>query len=180
MSERPPAATAAAATTESARAAAAPAALLLRDVHEGDELPPLSYAVTATTVVLGALATRDWRPMHHDYDFAVNRNGIRNIFLNTPNQAAWFERYLTDWTGPRGRLGRMTFRMLDSVFPDDTMVFTGTVTAVGTDDSGCGWVAVQLALSVGGSVKTTCTARVAVPVDSADNPWSRKDAQWRP
>ena len=27
-------------------------------------------------------------------DFAVNRNGTRNIFLNTPNQAAWFERYV--------------------------------------------------------------------------------------
>ena len=63
-------------------------------------LPGLDYKVTATTVVLGALATRDWRPMHHDKDFAVHRNGTRDIFLNTPNQAAWFERYLTDWTGP--------------------------------------------------------------------------------
>ena len=50
-------------------------------------------------------------PMHHDHDFAVNRNGTRDIFLNTPNQAAWFERYLTDWSGPKGRLGRMKFRM---------------------------------------------------------------------
>ena len=43
--------------------------------------------------------------MHHDKDFAVHRNGTRDIFLNTPNQAAWFERYLTDWSGPHGRLG---------------------------------------------------------------------------
>ena len=64
-----------------------------------------SYEVTATTVVLGAIAARDCRPMHHDYDFAVNRNGVKNIFLNTPNQAAWYERYVTDWTGPHGRLG---------------------------------------------------------------------------
>jgi acyl dehydratase len=149
-------------------------------VHEGDEVPPLAHDVTATTVVLGALATRDWRPMHHDHDFAVNRNGTRDIFLNTPNQAAWFERYLTDWTGPRGRLGRMTFRMLDSVFPGDTMVFTGTVTDVGTDDVGCGWVGVKLAVSVQGDVKTTCTARVAVPVDADDNPWTRRGGQWKP
>ena len=84
--------------------------------------------MTATTVVLGALAARDWRPMHHDHDFAVNRNGTRDIFLNTPNQAAWFERYVTDWTGPLGRLGRMKFRMKGSVFPGDTMVLDGTVT----------------------------------------------------
>ena len=65
--------------------------------------------------------------MHHDHDFAVNRNGTRDIFLNTPNQAAWFERYLTDWSGPNGRLGRMKFRMKGSVFPGDTMVLAGTV-----------------------------------------------------
>ena len=40
-------------------------------VSVGDELPELAYPVTATTVVLGALAARDWRPMHHDKDFAV-------------------------------------------------------------------------------------------------------------
>src|SRR5712671_8066725 len=95
--------------------------LTLEGVRPGDELPELRYDVTATTVVLGALAARDWRPMHHDHDFAVNRNGTRDIFLNTPNQAAWFERYLTDWTGPKGRLGRMKFRMKGTVFPGDTM-----------------------------------------------------------
>ena len=101
------------------------AKLTLADVHEGDVLAELSYDVTATTVVLGALASRDTRPMHHDHDFAVNRNGTQDIFLNTPNQAAWFERFLTDWSGPKGRLGRMKFRMKGSVFPDDHMVFSG-------------------------------------------------------
>src|SRR5204862_8317628 len=106
------------------------AALTLADVREGQALPKLTYDVTPTTVVLGALAARDWRPMHHDKDFAVNRNGTRHIFLNTPNQAAWFERYVTDWTGPTGRLGRMKFRMSGSVFPGDTMTMRGAV--VGT------------------------------------------------
>ena len=45
-------------------------------VEQGQSLPDLSYEVTATTVVLGALASRDFRPMHHDRDFAQNRNGI--------------------------------------------------------------------------------------------------------
>ena len=86
--------------------------------------------------MLGALATRDWRPMHHDKDFAQQRNGVRDIFLNTPNQAAWFERYLTDWTGPHGRLGRMRFRMKDSVFPGDRMQFRARVEKVAQDDDG--------------------------------------------
>jgi acyl dehydratase len=154
--------------------------LILSDVREGDALPPLSYDVTPTTVVLGALATRDWRPMHHDHDFAVNRNGTQDIFLNTPNQAAWFERFLTDWTGPTGRLGRVQFRMKSSVFPGDTMVFDGTVTSVSTDHTGCGWVEVAVALRVGDRVCTECTARIAVPTAPDDNPWARRADRWRP
>lgn len=156
------------------------ALLLLADVAEGDRLPSLSYDVTATTVVLGALASRDWRPMHHDKDFAVHRNGTRDIFLNTPNQAAWFERYVTDWTGPYGRLGRMRFRMRGSVFPGDTMVFDGVVDEVGVDDAGCGWVGLSITLSVEGDVKTACDVRVAIPVEEGDNPWTRPSDRWRP
>ena len=154
--------------------------LVLGDVAPGDRLPELRYDVTATTVVLGALASRDWRPMHHDKDFAVERNGTKDIFLNTPNQAAWFERYITDWTGPCGRMGRVTFRMRGSVFPGDTMTIDGTVDAVETDDEGCGWVSLSIALRVGEDVKTTCAARVAVPVDDKDNPWRRRGDRWRP
>ena len=154
--------------------------IALADVHEGDELPELSYPVTATTVVLGALASRDWRPMHHDHDFAVNRNGTRDIFLNTPNQAAWFERYVTDWTGPKGRLGRMRFRMLGSVFPGDTMVMRAKVERVETDDAGCGWVSLLVTLSVGDELKTDCSVRVALPTSDDDNPWIRRGHDWRP
>jgi len=149
-------------------------------VQAGDALPKLAYDVTASTVVLGALASRDWRPMHHDKDFAVNRNGTRDIFLNTPNQAAWFERYLTDWTGPKGRLGKIRFRMKDSVFPGDTMEFNGSVSGVETDDSGCGWANVELKLSVGDKTVTDCSAKIALPANEADNPWKRTGNDWRP
>ena len=154
--------------------------LLHGDVAVGDLVPELRYPVSATTVVLGALATRDWRPMHHDKDFAVNRNGTQDIFLNTPNQAAWFERYLTDWTGPHGRLGRVTFRMKGSVFPGDTMTLRGVVEQVDVDDVGCGFVSVAVTLDVAGDAKTTCAARLALPRTADDNPWARRDDQWRP
>ena len=58
-----------------------PRDLLLDDVSAGQELPPLSVDVSATTIILGALASRDWRPMHHDRDFAQKRNGVRDIFI---------------------------------------------------------------------------------------------------
>jgi acyl dehydratase len=154
--------------------------LTVESIQEGDALPTLSYDVTATTVVLGALASRDWRPMHHDKDFAVNRNGTKDIFLNTPSQAAWFERYLTDWTGPTGRLGKIRFRMKDSVFPGDTMVFNGKVSGVETDENGCGWANVEMRLTVGDKTVTDCTAKIALPVSDADNPWKRTGNDWRP
>lgn len=150
------------------------------EVKVGDELPALIVMVTATTVVLGALASRDWRPMHHDKDFAINRNGVKNIFINTPNNAAWFERYVTDWTGPKGRLGRMKFRMSSSVYPGDEMHMSGSVERISTDDTGCCWLDLSLAVSVAGEVSTSCRARVAIPRDENDNPWSRRAGQWKP
>ncbi len=151
--------------------------------REGD-VPTLRYPVTATTVVLGALATRDWRPMHHDVDFAVNRNGTRDIFLNTPNQQAWFERFVTDWTGSRGRLGRLKFRMVDSIFPGDTMIITGRVTDDSRDDVGCRWagLAIEVWADHDGATRlcTTCTVRVAIPTGPDDNPWRRAGDQWQP
>ena len=152
----------------------------LDQLEVGEALPELGYDVTATTVVLGALASRDFRPMHHDKDFAQQRNGVPDIFLNTPNQAAWFERYLTDWTGPHGRLGRVRFRMRDSVFPGDRMVFGGSVERVETDECGCGWAEVSIRLRVGDRLCTECQARIALPTAEGDNPWKRRGDEWRP
>ena len=149
-------------------------------VSAGDALPTLEYDVTSTTVVLGALAARDWRPMHHDYHFAVERQGVQDIFLNSPNQAAWLERFVTDWAGPKGRIGRIGFMMKDSVFPGDTMVIEGTVRETASDDTGCGWVTVDIVVRVGDRLCTTSFAKVAVPTTADDNPWDRRAERWAP
>ena len=154
--------------------------LKIGEVKVGDEIPDLVYDCTATTVAFGAIATRDIRPMHHDRDFAQKRSGVKDIFLNTPNLAHWFERYLTDWSGPKGRLGRMKFFMRGSVFVGDQMTFTGKVEKVERDDSGQGWAEIDVKVLVEGNPMTTCTARIALPADEADNPWQRRGEQWHP
>jgi acyl dehydratase len=154
--------------------------LTLSDIRVGDSLPELAHEVTATTIILGALASRDWRPMHHDRDFAQQRNGTRDIFMNTPNQAAWLERFITDWAGPRARIGRYKFRMGDSICPGDRIVFSGAVESIETDKQGCGWVILSILLSVDANVKTRFSARVALPTNANDNPWSRTGTQWHP
>ena len=152
----------------------------LDTVRDGDELPTLRHEVTSTTIVLGAFAGRDFRPMHHDYHFATERNGVRDIFLNTTGEAAWFERYLTDWTGPGGRIGRLGFNMRSPVFPGETMVLTGSVRSVTTDDTGCGWVEVEFVLRVGDDVRASGSSRIALPTTPDDNPWARRGEHWRP
>ena len=94
--------------------------------------------------------------------------------------SARFERYITDWTGPKGRLGRMKFKMKRPVFPGDTMVFNGRVVKTFADDAGCQWVELEVTVSVDGQVNTECQARVAIPADEHDNPWQRKANGWRP
>ena len=149
-------------------------------VKVGDGLPELSVDVAPIDIVLGALASRDWRPQHHDYKFATERNGVRDIFMNTPNLAAWFERYVTDWTGPYGRMGWIRFRMKDSVFPGETMVFRGIVKGVDRDARGCAWAELELELIAGGRLTTVCTARIAIPASEGDNPWQRRGEDWKP
>ncbi len=157
-----------------------PPGITAADLYEGLQIPALDYRVETTTVVLGALATRDWRPMHHDYKFATERNGTQDIFLNTPNQAHWFERFITDWTGPKGRLGRMNFRMKRSVFPGDLMRIAGVVDRIQIDEAGCVWADCSVTLTANDVEATTCQIRVAIPADADDNPWNRRGERWLP
>lgn len=150
--------------------------ITVADVAKGDRLPTLRVPVTARTVVMGAAASHDWQPQHHDHDWAVRRAGTRDIFLNTPTQAGWIQRYLTDWSGPRGRLGRLQFRMRETVCPGDELRFDAVVDDVTAD----GWVDLTVTLTVGDTAVTTCTARLAVPTTPDDNPWARHGDAWRP
>jgi hypothetical protein len=146
----------------------------------GQRLPSLEVNVAALTVVMGASSSRDWQPQHHDYAWAVERAGTKDIFLNTPNQAGWIERYLTDWTGERGRLGRLRFRMRRSVYPGDSLAFNATVTGIERDQAGSTWVSVDVGLTVDEETVTECSARVAIPSTSDDNPWSLGPDRWHP
>jgi hypothetical protein len=157
-----------------------PASLTAAEVAVGQRLPTLEVNISARTVVMGASSSRDWQPQHHDHDWAVNRAGTKDIFLNTPNQAGWIERYVTDWTGPHGRLGRLRFRMRRSVYPDHVLVFNASVTDVLAGDSGHTWVGLDVDLAVDGETVTECTARVAVPTIGGDNPWALGPDRWDP
>jgi acyl dehydratase len=154
--------------------------LVWGDVAVGMALPLLEKKVKPVTVVLGAMASRDWRPQHHDYRFATEQGGLDDIIMNTPNLAAWFERYLTDWTGPKGRLGRIRFRMKDSIYPGETMRFSGIVKSVEPIDADLGWIDVAIELRADEKSCVDCDARIAVPRTAEGNPWKLRGDAWRP
>jgi acyl dehydratase len=47
----------------------------------GEELPALEVPITATAIVAGAIASRDYQDVHHDRELAVQR-GSKDIFMN--------------------------------------------------------------------------------------------------
>lgn len=103
-----------------------------RDWHTiqiGDELTPLVINVTATVIVAGAIATRDYMPVHHDRDYA-NAQGAPDIFMNILSDTGYCNRFLTDWAGPDAFVTRLAIRLGVPVFPGHTLTYTGTVTGL--------------------------------------------------
>lgn len=131
-----------------------------RSVAVGDELTPLVLEMTTTRIVAGALATRDFMPVHHDRAYA-NSQGAPDVFANIFSDAAYCSRFLTDWAGPEAMIRRLDIRLGVPAFAGSTLSFTGTVSAI---DPGGDEVAIEVALravnSLGDHVAGTATVTV--------------------
>ncbi|MET8326779.1 MaoC family dehydratase [Streptomyces sp. NPDC005181] len=98
----------------------------------GEELAPLEVAVTRTLVVAGAIASRDYQDVHHDAELAQQK-GSPDIFMNILTTNGLVGRYVTDHFGPSAVLHKVAIRLGAPNYPGDTMVMSGTVTALGDD-----------------------------------------------
>lgn len=95
----------------------------------GDRLPDLAVAMTPTRIVAGAIATRDFMPVHHDHAYAASQ-GSPEVFLNIISTNALCSRFVTDWAGPEAMLTRLAIRLGLPAFAGSTLTFTGSVTSV--------------------------------------------------
>jgi len=93
----------------------------------GDALPPLEIPLTATVIVAGAIASRDYQDVHHDRDLAVQR-GSKDIFMNILTTNGYVGRFVTDWAGPETLLRSVEIRLGAPNYPGDVMTLTGRVT----------------------------------------------------
>jgi acyl dehydratase len=128
-----------------------------RHINVGDEVTPLEIPVTATVIVAGAIASRDFMPVHHDPEFA-KKQGSPNIFMNILTTNGLCVRFLTDWAGPGAMVTKLAIRLGVPAFPNDPLKFTGRVTDKSAGD-GEGFVEVAFkgSNSLGDHVSGTAT-----------------------
>ncbi len=126
------------------------------NIKVGDQVTPLEIPITTTMIVAGAIATRDFMPVHHDRDYA-NEQGSPNLFMNILTSNGYCVRFLTDWAGPEAMVKNLSIRLGVSCFPDDPLRFTGTVTGKSEGEGGENFVEVtfQAANSLGNHVSGT-------------------------
>jgi len=100
--------------------------VVLSDVRVGDSLPELSIPLTASLIVAGALASRDFTPVHHDRS-AAQATGLQDVFMNILTTNGLVGRYITDWTGPDAVIRNVAIKLGAPNLPGDTLTFSGTV-----------------------------------------------------
>ena len=123
----------------------------------GRELPSLALDITATHIAAGAIATRDFMPVHHDRDYA-QAQGAPDIFMNILSTTAHCSRWLTDWAGPEAMVRHLAIRLGVPLMPGATLTFTGTVTGLAEDgDEGRVEIEFRAATDIGDHVTGTAT-----------------------
>ena len=100
---------------------------------EGEKLPPFDLQVTPTVVVAGAIASRDFMPVHHDRDYA-QAQGAPDIFMNILTTNGYVSRYVTDWAGPESMVRNIAIRLGAPAIPSQALRFSGQVASTRRED----------------------------------------------
>jgi len=130
-----------------------------KEVQVGDRLPELEIPLDATLIIAGALASRDFTPLHHDVA-AAKATGMQDVFMNILTTNGLVGRYVTDWAGPDAVLKKVSIKLGAPNLPGDTMKMTGAVTAT---DASTGTVEIELAGRNSWGNHVTGKVRVALP-----------------
>jgi acyl dehydratase len=134
-------------------------------VAVGDELTPLVIDVTASVIASGAIAARDFMPVHHDRDYAATQ-GSPNIFMNIITDNGYCSRFLTDWAGPETMVRKVAIRLGVPAYAGSTLQFTGSVTGTSEQD-GEGLVEVELRATNDQGDHLSGTAVIGLPLRGA-------------
>jgi acyl dehydratase len=135
------------------------------EVRVGEELPEQAIEVTASLIVAGALASRDFQDVHHDHAAAV-ANGAKDIFMSIHTTQGLIGGYVTRWAGPEALMKRMSVRLGVPNYPGDVMRLTGRVASA--EETGReGLVDVEIRGANGLGDHVTGTVRISLPVEAS-------------
>ncbi|MBW2269746.1 MAG: MaoC family dehydratase [Deltaproteobacteria bacterium] len=127
------------------------------DVKVGDQLPELVVPLTTSLIVSGAIASRDFTPVHHD-KAAAQASGVPDVFMNILTTNGLVNRYVTDWAGPNASVRNVQIKLGTPNTPGDDMTFNGSVTSKEGDE-----VTVELAGKNAWGDHVTASVRLALP-----------------
>jgi len=148
--------------------------------HIGMRLPELALPLTRKLIIMGAAATRDWQPQHHDPAWAKEA-GLPDIIMNNYTQAGLISRFVTDWSGPMGRIGRLRFAMRRPICPGGTATFNGMVVDVTAEQQAMIWAEIDIEIMVEKKTVTTATVKMALPANArSPSPWHCPAVKWHP
>jgi acyl dehydratase len=102
--------------------------IAFKDVSVGTKLPELAIDITTTGIIAGAMASRDYTPVHHD-KVAAQSQGLQDVIMNILTTNGLVGRYVTDWVGSDAIIKGVAIKLGAPNLPGDTMKMRGTVTA---------------------------------------------------
>ncbi len=98
--------------------------LSLAEVKVGDKLDTVAIDITTGLVVCGALATRDFEPVHHN-KAAAQAVGLPDVFMNILTSQGLMTRFATDWSGPEAVVKSIDLRLGAPNIPGMVMTHDG-------------------------------------------------------
>ena len=106
--------------------------LTLAEVNVGDKLEAVDIDITTGLVVCGALATRDFEPVHHSKAEA-QAVGLPDVFMNILTSQGLMTRFATDWSGPEAIVKSIDLKLGAPNIPGMVMTMSGEVSAIDAD-----------------------------------------------
>jgi hypothetical protein len=96
------------------------------EVEVGQTLPDLDLPISTAMVVGGAIASRDYTPVHHEKAEAVAQ-GLPDVFMNILTTQGICSGYVTEWAGPDALVRGIKTKLGGPNMPGDTLKLRGKV-----------------------------------------------------